>query len=235
MYQLFLFVAACPYPSGSTFIILGRAGVAVSAILAIPVNNLSIRDAMYAVVGQQQQQQSTKSGADKKEIGMVCVEDGNSSSSSSGGGGGSSDGKKNAEEQGGVVYGITDIWCVSRYVPNTFVVCNGTSSVYVLNTENSSAVMNAFSCVPSSRKPNEHDCITSIASTSRGKHLQCLVGQRRVVTMDIQDDGSLIGQSKEGIVVMEKEKYNCHNVVCHPHRNVIATSGTDGCLRIWSS
>jgi WD40 repeat-containing protein SMU1 len=136
----------------------------------------------------------------------------------------------------GVIHPITDIWCVSRHVPNTFVVCNGTSHAYVLNTE-SNQIMQSFSCVPSNRKPSEYDSITSISSTSRGKFLQCLVGLRKIISMDTHDDGSLINgsTSREGIIVMEKEKYNCHHIVCHPHRNIMATSGTDGCLRIWSS
>jgi WD40 repeat-containing protein SMU1 len=134
------------------------------------------------------------------------------------------------------IHPITDIRCVSRYLPNTFVVCNGTSHIHILNTE-SSEVIKAFSCVPSNRKPSEQDIITSVSSTSRGKYLHCLVGNRKIITMDIQDDGSLINgsTSNEGMVVMEKEKYTCHNIVCHPHRNIIATAGTDGCLRIWSS
>jgi WD40 repeat protein len=113
-------------------------------------------------------------------------------------------------------------------------VCNGTSSVYMISTETGD-VLSSYTCVPSGRMPSpDQDRIMSLSASSRGTHLQCLIDEKRIVTMDMIDEGNLIGVN-DGIVVTEKSKYVCHDIVCHPHRNMIATSGTDGCLRLWSS
>jgi WD40 repeat-containing protein SMU1 len=139
-------------------------------------------------------------------------------------------------DDAGITYEIYDIRTIPKLRSNEehVIVCNGTSSIYMLNVE-TGVVTHAFSCVPSERKPNNFDRITCLGCTSRGQHFQCLVGEKRVVTMDILDDGSLVSTQNDGIKVTEKEKYVCHHIVCHPHRNVMATSGTDGCLRLWSS
>ena len=82
----------------------------------------------------------------------------------------------------------------------------------------------------------DEDRLVACAVTLRARYAYALRGDRAVVTFDLESclggEGGSCLESDE-LVVMDKPKYEAHAMVSHPHRNMIATAGNDGALRVF--
>jgi hypothetical protein len=98
-------------------------------------------------------------------------------------------------------------------------------------------ILAALPCIPTSRAWNpDEDRLVACAVTLRARYAYALRGDRAVVTFDLESclggEGGSCLESDE-LVVMDKPKYEAHAMVSHPHRNMIATAGNDGALRVF--
>ena len=76
------------------------------------------------------------------------------------------------------------------------------------------------------------DRLLGLATSSRGRLVYALRGDRTVVAFDLENGGAIEGEIS---VMADKPKYLCHAIAAHPHRNQLSTAGTDGALRVWSA
>ena len=130
-----------------------------------------------------------------------------------------------------------------------FLMCNGSSCLFLLSLTSTGSgggalpggmatgILAALPCIPASRAWNpDEDRLVACALTLRARYAYALRGDRAVVTFDLKsclsgETGSCL--ESDELSVMDKPKYEAHAMASHPHRNMIATAGSDGALRVF--